>query len=335
MNIEERIGLTVRLGDYLSMDDETLRAAKENARLANPWFTAEFVDIALQNISNNFLKRESLNKWLEGYDLQTELAKPKTIGIVMAGNIPLVGFHDLLCVFISGHKALIKPSAKDEVLIKHIAEKLFEWDDQTKNYIAFADNLKNCDAYIATGSNNSSRYFEYYFGKYPHIIRSNRTSVAVLDGSETEAELSLLANDIQQYFGLGCRNVTKLFVPKGYDFEPLLRALRKYAHFIDFHKYKNNYDYQLALLMLNGKYYMTNDSIILTENESPFSAVSVLNYEYYMDIDAVKEKISGDNNLQLITGHGFVPFGQAQSPSLSDYADGVDTMQFLVSLSSD
>jgi hypothetical protein len=124
-------------------------------------------------------------------------------------------------------------------------------------------------------------------------------------------------------------------VPKGYDFEPLLRALRKYAHFIDFHKYKNNYDYQLALLMLNGKYYMTNDSIILTENESPFSAVSVLNYEYYMDIDAVKEKISGDNNLQLITGHGFVPFGQAQSPSLSDYADGVDTMQFLVSLSSD
>ena len=200
MNIEERIGLTVRLGDYLLMNDETLRAAKEKAREANPWFTAEFVDIAVQNISNNFLKSELLNKWIEGYDLQQEPAKPKTIGIVMAGNIPLVGFHDLLCVFVSGHKALIKPSAKDEILIKHIAEKLFEWNDETKNYIAFADNLKNSDAYIATGSNNSSRYFEYYFGKYPHIIRSNRTSVAVLDGNETDGELSLLANDIQLYF---------------------------------------------------------------------------------------------------------------------------------------
>ena len=332
MNIEERIGLTVRLGDYLLMNDETLRAAKEKARLANPWFTAEFVDIAVQNISNNFLKSELLNRWIEGYDVRQEPAKPKTIGIVMAGNIPLVGFHDLLCVFISGHKALIKPSAKDEVLIKHIAERLFEWNDQTNHYIAFADNLKNCDAYIATGSNNSSRYFEYYFGKYPHIIRSNRTSVAILEGNETGTELSLLADDIQQYFGMGCRNVTKLFVPKDYDFAPLLSALKKYNYFSDFHKYRNNYDYQLALLMLNRKYYMTNDSIILTENESPFSAVSVLNYEFYSDIDAVKEKISGDEHLQVITGHSFVPFGRAQSPSLYDYADGVDTMQFLVSL---
>ena len=335
MNIEERIGLTVTLGDYLLMNDETLQAAKEKARQANPWFTAGFVDMALQNISNNFLKRGSLSTWIEGYDLQKEPAKPKTIGIVMAGNIPLVGFHDLLCVFISGHKALIKPSAKDEVLVKHLAEKLFEWNDETGNHIAFADTLKNCDAYIATGSNNSSRYFEYYFGKYPHIIRSNRTSVAVLDGGETDAELSLLADDIQQYFGLGCRNVTKLFVPEGYDFTPLLNALKKYDYFIDFHKYKNNYDYQLALLILNRKYYMTNDSILLTENESPFSAVSVLNYEYYTDVDAVKERIFSDDCLQVITGHGFVPFGQAQSPSLSDYADGVDTIQFLVSLTSD
>ena len=314
------------------MNDETLRRVKEQARLQNPWFIEEFMEMAIQEISNNFLKRELLENWIGNYDVRDKLAPIKTVGIVMAGNIPLVGFHDFLCVFISGHRALIKPSSKDEVLIKHVAEKLFEWNNETKNYVAFAGNLKNCDAYIATGSNNSSCYFEYYFGKYPNIIRCNRTSVAMLDGSETLEELQLLANDIQQYFGLGCRNITKLFVPEDYDFVPLLDALKKYNYFIDFHKYKNNYDYQLTLLIMNHKFYMTNDSIILTESESLFSPVSQVNYEFYADKDSVKEKIIKDKNIQVIAGHDFLPFGKTQLPSLLDYADGVDTMKFLTEL---
>jgi len=333
MNIKQRIDLLAKLGDYFLANDENLRAAKEEAWLRNAWFTREFVDLAIDNIANNFLKRELLEAWVGNYDFSDEQVNEKTVGIVMAGNIPLVGFHDLLCVFMSGHKALIKPSSKDEVLIKHIADKLFDWNDETRNYLSFADRLKGCDAYIATGSNNSSRYFEYYFRKYPGIIRSNRTSVAVLDGNETPEELSLLANDIQQYFGLGCRNVTKLFVPEGYDFLPLLHALKKYDYFADFHKYRNNYDYQLALLIMNRKFYMTNDSIILTDNKNLFSPVSQVNYEFYTDEHALKAEIAKDKNIQCIAGHGFTPFGKTQSPSLCDYADGVDTMEFLAALS--
>ncbi len=251
----------------------------------------------------------------------------------MAGNIPLVGFHDFLCVFVSGHKAIIKPSSKDEVLIKYIAQKFFEWNNDAKNYISFRENLKNCDAYIATGSNNSSRYFEYYFSKYPNIIRKNRTSVAVLQGDETKEDLSLLADDMQLYYGMGCRNVTKLFVPKDYDFIALLDALKKYNYFIDFHKYKNNYDYQLALLIMNRKFYMTNDSIILTENESVFAPVSQVNYSFYDDLKTAAESLKNNADIQCIVGKNFIPFGTAQSPSLTDYADGMDTMQFLKQLS--
>jgi len=250
----------------------------------------------------------------------------------MAGNIPLVGFHDFLCVFISGHKAIIKPSSKDEVLIQHIAKKLFEWNKETEEYILFAENLKNCDAYIATGSNNSSRYFEYYFGKYPGIIRRNKTSAAILKGDESENELSLLADDIQQYFGMGCRNITHLFVPKDYDFIPLLNALKKYDYFKDFHKYKNNYDYCLALLILNRRFYMTNDSIILTENESIFSPVSQLSYSFYEDIKLLQSTLLNNKDLQCIAGKNFIPFGKSQAPALTDYADGIDTMQFLKQL---
>ena len=218
------------------------------------------------------------------------------------------------------------------VLIKHIAEKFFEWNDDAKNHIAFAENLKNCDAYIATGSNNSSRYFEYYFSKYPNIIRRNRTSVAILNGNETKEELDSLADDMQFYYGMGCRNVTKLFVPEGYDFIALLDALRKYNRFADFHKYRNNYDYQLALLIMNHKYYMTNDSIILTENESVFAPVSQVNYSFYNEPKTLAESLKNNTDIQCIVGKDFIPFGKAQSPSLTDYADGIDTMQFLKTL---
>jgi len=250
----------------------------------------------------------------------------------MSGNIPLVGFHDLLSVFISGHNAAIKPSSKDEVLIKHLVQKMIEWDERVTQKIFFAFQLKGCDAYIATGSNNSARYFEYYFNKYPSIIRRNRTSLAVIDNTETKSELEKLADDIQTYFGLGCRNVTKLYVPSEYDFIPLLNALKKYDYFLDFHKYKHNYDYQLALLIMNSKFYMNNGSILLTENLSSFSPVSQMNYEYYSNIDSLDERLKSDDDIQCIVGHNFLNFGMSQSPQLNDYADGIDTMKFLSEL---
>jgi len=332
MNINERIDLMARLGEYFVMNDEALQSAKEKAHIENPWFSIEFIDLAIENIARYFLQKNLVQAWADAYAFNKNPSTQKNIGIVMAGNIPLVGFHDLLCVFISGHTAIVKPSSKDEVLMKHVAEKLFEWNSEAKNYIVFAERLKNCDAYIATGSNNSSRYFEYYFSKYPNIIRRNRTSVAVLTGEETAAELDLLADDIQLYFGMGCRNVTRLFVPEGYPFIDLLDALRKYNYFADFHKYKNNYDYQLALLIMNRKFYMTNESIILTENESVFSPVSQVNYSFYNESKTLQESLQKNTDIQCIAGKGFIPFGKGQSPSLTDYADGIDTMQFLQSL---
>jgi hypothetical protein len=250
----------------------------------------------------------------------------------MAGNIPLVGFHDLLSVFISGHRAVIKPSSKDEALIKHLVKKLEEWNPEIKELISFQEMLKGCDAYIATGSNNSARYFEYYFSKYPHIIRRNRTSVAILNSNETTEELEKLADDVHLYFGMGCRNVTKIFVPKDYDFIPLLDVFRKYDHFKDHHKYRNNYDYYLALHILNGKFYMANESIILFENSSVFSPISQLNYEFYTDKNLVHEQLSSSADIQCIVGNDHIPFGQAQNPSLTDYADDINTLNFLTNL---
>jgi hypothetical protein len=331
MNIKNRINLLVKLGDYLLLNDEALQLTKQKAQMQNGWFTQEFIDAAIKNIVDNFLQKDLLEAWVNQYEINDDI-QPKKVGIIMAGNIPLVGFHDFLCVFISGHKAVIKPSSKDEVLIKHVAQKIIEWNKEAEAVISFAENLKNCDAYIATGSNNSGRYFEYYFGKYPNIIRRNKTSVAILKGDESENELKLLTNDIQQYFGMGCRNVTHVFVPANYDFVPLLEALKKYDYFKDFHKYKNNYDYQLALLILNHKFYMTNDSILLTENESVFAPVSQLNYSFYDDEKNIEERLAANENIQCIIGRNFISFGKSQSPSLTDYADGIDTMQFLKQL---
>lgn len=331
MNLQQRIDLLVKLGSYLSADNDELETVKINAKRENSWFTQEFIDIANNNISSQFLQKEKLEGWAQQYNIPQENTSPKTVGIVMAGNIPLVGFHDLLCVFIWGHKAMIKLSSKDSVLMTHVIKKLGEWSDEVPALITVAERLNGCDAYIATGSNNTARYFDYYFGKYPNIIRRNRTSIAMLDGFETSEELSLLADDVQLYFGLGCRNVTKLLVPEGYDFIPLLDALKKYSWFADLHKYKNNYDYHLALLLMNSRFYMSNESIILTENPSPFSPVSQVHYEFYNKDVEQGQLIPGDD-VQCIVGHGYVPFGQAQSPQLEDYADGVDTMQFLQGL---
>jgi len=332
MNLQQRIDLLVKLGGYFTGISEELQEVKTNAERQNGWFTATFIDVALQNIAQQFLQQQKLQNWVQQYKVPQQNARPKKVGIVMAGNIPMVGFHDLLCVFVTGHKAVVKLSSKDAVLITHAVKKLTEWDNRVVDLITFAENLKSCDAYIATGSNNTARYFDYYFGKYPNIIRRNRTSAAVLDGTETPEELSLLADDIQLYFGLGCRNITKLYVPEGYDFIPLLEALKKYSYFSDLHKYRNNFDYHLALLLMNSKYYMSNESIILTENLSPFSPVSQVHYEFYNN--SVSEALTASGDIQCIAGHGYLPFGVAQAPGLADYADGVDTMAFLQHLSS-
>lgn len=333
MNLVTRLDLLERLGNWLQQNTEEWQAAKEKAGRLNPWFSAEFTELAVSNITNRFLQRPLLESWVQRYELPEENIHPAKVGIVMAGNLPLVGFHDFLCVFITGHKAVIKLSSKDEVLLKVIAEQLYQWDTHTRDLIEFADVLKGCDAYIATGSNNSGRYFDYYFGKYPHIIRKNRTSVAILDGTETPEMLDALTDDIQLYFGLGCRNVTQVYVPEGYDFIPLLDALKKYDHLADNHKYKHNYDYHLALLIMNSKFYMNNGSVVFAEHSSPFSPVSQVHYRYYnQGKEALVAELQHDEQIQCIVGAGGIPFGKAQYPELSDYADGVDTMQFLSGL---
>lgn len=332
MNLQQRHVLLNRLGNYILENNSEWQAVKQRAGIQNGWFTPEFIDLAAGAIAHAFLQEDKLQAWTKQYGIPAENKAPKNVGIVMAGNIPMVGFHDFLCAFISGHRQTIKLSSKDDVLIKHLVQQLHAWDEATRPLIGFADMLKNCDAYIATGSNNTARYFDYYFSKYPHIIRRNRTSVAVLNGNETVEELEKLADDVYQYFGLGCRNVTKLYVPEAYDFLPLLEAFKKYNYLADHHKYKNNYDYVLAVLILNKSYYMTNNSVILHENKALFSPISQLNYEFYKDEEEVAAGLQASEDVQCIVGKRYTPFGQAQQPALTDYADGVDTLKFLLEL---
>ncbi|MBS1659737.1 MAG: acyl-CoA reductase [Bacteroidetes bacterium] len=351
MNLEQRIDLLAGLGAYCKSANPALETAKHRAHIENGWFTPEFIDLALTQIAEEFLQKDLLTAWTKTYNLPPNPPVQKTIGLIMAGNIPMVGFHDLLCIFISGHRQHIKASSRDGSLVKHLVGWMTARQPEAAEYIQFAERLNGCDAYIATGSNNSARYFDYYFGKYPSIIRRNRTSVALLNGQESAAHLEALADDVNQYFGLGCRNVTQIYVPENYDFVPLLDAFKKYQHLADLAKYKHNYDYQLTLLILNKKYYMTNGTILLTENESPFSPISVLHYQYYRPGALPPALIQNGENaeIQCVVGQpipaaanpnnatpdtasqppAVIPFGQAQRPRLEDYADGVDTLQFL------
>lgn len=329
MLIEQRLFLLEKLRGYLLSNTEEWKDTKERARSANGWFTENFVEDAVQAIVEDLLPPSHLKAWLSKYTLPDHAVK---VGIVMAGNIPLVGFHDFLCGFLSGHTLYLKLSSKDAILLAHIVRKLIEWDPEVSEQIHVADMLKGCDAYIATGSNNSGRYFLEYFGKYAHLIRKNRTSVAVLSGAETPEDLQLLCKDMFQYYGLGCRNVTQLFLPEGYDFEPLITATQHWAFLADNHKYNNNYDYQLAIYLLNQVPYLTNGSLLLVENPVPFTAVSVLHYQFYKDKGELTDKLKSSEDIQCIVGDGYLPFGQAQHPGLLDYADGADTMAFLCSL---
>lgn len=332
MDLQQRIDLLIRLGDYILENNDSWKAAKQNAERQNSWFTSEFTELSSTNIATQFLQPEKLKAFSSAYNIPPIKLQPKTVGLVMAGNIPLVGFHDWLCIFLSGHNAFIKSASKDEVLIKHLLDQLNLWAPEVSTQSVFGGMLKGSDAYIATGSNNSARYFKYYFNKYPSIIRRNRTSVAILKGNESMDDLERLSDDIHLYFGLGCRNVTKIYVPAGYDFIPLLEAFHTYKSFIDHHKYKNNYDYQLAIHLLNQKFYMTNGTSLLSESDCIFSPISQLNYQFYEDMETVKELVEVNQDIQCIVGEGYLPFGNSQCPSLTDYADGIDTMNFLLQL---
>lgn len=329
MNLPQRISLLGRLGEYLLSESPDWEAACQKAEQENGWFTREFIDHAVRHIATEWLQPEALLAWAQGASVADHCPQPRCVGIVMAGNIPLVGFHDWLSVFMSGHQALVKLSSKDRVLMEHLFLTLEAWEPSFAGQTIRAERLSGADAYIATGSNNSSRYFEYYFGKYPHIIRKNRSSAALLSGQETTDQLLALAHDVHLYFGLGCRNVTKLYVPASYDFVPLLNAFRSYERLSLHHKYKNNYDYQLALQILNKNFYMTNGTVLLIENPSVFSPISLLHYEYYQDPATVVESLKQNPDLQCLAGTAGIPFGSSQSPALDDYADGVNTLDFL------
>ena len=318
-----------RLGAYMRSDDKDWLDTRERAAISNSWFTPDSINHAVDSITVAFLDQAQLENWV---GLYPPAGGERTVGIIMAGNIPLVGFHDLLCGFISGHRLAIRLSSKDNILLPHLIGKLAEWEPSVRETIVMQEMLKGCDAYIATGSNNSARYFEQYFGKYPHIIRRNRTSVAVLSGHETREALQDLAKDVFTYFGLGCRNITQLHVPAGYDFSLLLEAFSHYQDLMLHHKYKNNYDYHLALYLLNKIPYLTNGSLLLVENDLPFSPVSVLHYKYYTDRQILLQMLQESGDIQYIAGAGGIPFGTTQQPSLTDYADGIDTMRFLATL---
>lgn len=332
MNLQQRKALLVRLGNYMSGHDAAWMEAREKATAANPWFTQDFINLAVTNISNNFLQTEKLQWLADNYVLPQENHFPKQVGIVMAGNIPLVGFHDLLCVFLTGHLSRVKLSSKDTVLLTHLVEVMIQWDEGVVKLITLCERIPDCDAYIATGSNHSARYFEYYFKKYPSIIRKNKTSVAVLTGAESLSELENLADDVFQYFGLGCRNVTKIYVPENYDFIPLLGAFKKYEYLADHNKYKNNYDYNLAVHILNNQFYMSTASIILLKDDSYFSRISQLHYEFFREEKALLESLQKQEEIQCIIGRHAISFGAAQRPGIMDFADGIDTVRFLQEL---
>ena len=331
MDLENRISLLVELGKFMLSEDASWKAAKTSAFQHNAWFIPDFIDLSVNQIVFQFLQKDLLEKWATDYQISNREPEPKKVGLVMAGNIPLVGFHDFLCCFISGHDLVVKLSSKDPWLFPVIIEFLNKKNPAVADQIQTSFMLKGMDAYIATGSKNSARYFDYYFGKYPSLIRRNKTSIALLEGNETTEELDKLADDVFLYFGLGCRNVTQIHVPENYDFIPLLQAFRKYQWMADHHKYKNNYDYRLSLAILNKTYYMTNDCLLLLENESPFSPIAVLHYSFHATFEN-RIPAGDDENLQCVVGRQFLPFGSSQQPGLMDYADGADTLKFLISI---
>ena len=346
MRVKDRINALSHLGKQLTAPpDDILQQAIQKSCTANPWFTPENIQHALQSITNAYLQKHKLTDWAKHYPITDPNTSPKTIGLVLAGNIPLVGFQDILCVFIAGHKSKIKLSDKDKFLLPALIEVMKHHNSETSQYFEFTEGaLKDFDAVIATGSNNSARYFEAYFGKYPHIIRKNRNAVAILTGEETPEDLHSLGEDVYNYFGLGCRNVSKLYLPQNYDFTPLLEALYEFRDLMLHDRFKNNFDYQFALLILNKVKHQANNCILMTENKVIASPIASLYYEYYDDLETLQQELTNRSEEIQCVALGLsnfkrfrhtlpaVPFGETQNPSLKDYADGVDTMDFLMHL---
>jgi hypothetical protein len=314
---------------------ESFEDLLELSQSHNGWFTKEQVYFAVNSWAEA-LTEANLNEWLSHYDFSK--IKPKTVGLILAGNIPLVGFHDFLSVLISGHNVLVKTSSNDQHLIKFLAKYLIAIEPDLGNRITFTEGkLENFDAVIATGSNNTARYFEYYFKDKPSIIRKNRNSVAVLNGTETHEDLVHLGEDIFRYFGLGCRNVSKLFVPKGYNFDAFFQAIFDYQEVIHYEKYANNYDYNKAVFLMSNFKLLDNGFLTLKDDKSYSSPISSIFYENYNELEELKNRLENDHEqIQCIVSKGLtensITFGQTQKPQLWEYADHVDTLDFLISI---
>jgi len=352
MHLQQRINAFARLGTFLGQfnrsgiikkegiphNDLFFDGFKHQIKLAgehNGWFTQENVLFAIESWAA-ILQESAITSWLEDYDFTK--VKPKTVAIIMAGNIPLVGFHDFLSVLLSGHSVIAKLSSNDQHLLPFIAKYLEYVHSEFKGTITFTqEKLENYDAVIATGSDNTARYFEYYFGNKPHIIRKNRNSIAILTGNETAEQLSSLGEDIFRYYGLGCRNVSKLFVPKSYDFDPFFNAMYAWREIINQAKYANNYDYNKAIYLMSLFDILENGFLMLKEDTNYASPISTVFYEQYNAIETLQEKLQHDKDrIQCIVSDTFsdksVPFGHTQKPLLNDYADGVNTIAFLLKI---
>lgn len=348
MHLKQRIKAFVELGNILeemaSVDldsqgeneskDEIIHVIK-TAKAENSWFVEENIQFAMKNWSDA-LSYENLNLWVSKYKLDN--ISLKQVAIIMAGNIPLVGFHDFLSVLISGHKVLVKLASNDKVLLPFIIKKLVSIEPEFEDLIQLTDGrISGFDAVIATGSNNTSRYFEHYFEKYPHIIRKNRNSIAVLSNDDTQEKLEKFSNDVFRYFGLGCRNVSKLYVPEGYNFDKLFQALYKWKDIVYNNKYMNNYDYNKAVYLMDSMNLLDNEFVLLKEDKGFSSPIAVIFYEYYHSLETLKiELLEIEENIQVIVSNTGMPdeidFGETQTPMLWDYADGVDTMEFLLNI---
>ena len=345
MNLEERINSFALLGETLrnllnngladnvetGRDRSLLNVLIENQQNLNPWFTPENVRRAIIGIADE-LTEENLTKWTTAYPGLKKERNPLKVGVIMAGNIPLAGFHDFLSVLITGNIVVAKTSSKDHELINYMSNTLCSINPSFRSRIECTEGaLLNFDAIIATGSDNSSRYFEYYFGKFPNIIRKNRNSIAIIEGDESNDELEALGTDIFSYFGLGCRNVSKVYFPEGFDITTILQRWKGFYGVINHAKYANNYDFNKAVYLVNKEFFYDTGYLLLKEDSKISSPVSVLYYEMYESPDAVKQLIEHlKEKIQCITGKNYIPFGKAQSPHLWDYADGIDTIEFLL-----
>lgn len=335
LTVEERIESFVALGKWFADTSSTaFETLTQKAINGNSWFTPQHIENAFEAWSQ-VLIRAKIEEWLQPYSFTHS---PKKVGLVLAGNVPLVGFHDVLSTLISGNQALVKCASQDAVLIKASIEALAEHAPQLASQVTWVDRLTDFDAVIATGSDNTSRYFEYYFAKHPHIIRKNRVSVALLNGKESDEELKALGNDIFTYYGLGCRNVAKVFVPENYDLPQLIPHFEPFEKVLDHHKYQNNYDYNKSIYLVNREQHLDNGFLLLKETKDLVSPISVLFVERYKNEAQLSLNLASmQDKIQCIVSQngaydGSIPFGEAQKPELWDYADGVDTLDFLCSL---